>query len=366
MKLEQKGTVVLDLRPGPGNPRNSEGAFLELNDKRLLFAYSRFIGESADDNAKASVVARYSSDNGDTWSDEETIAQPEDHDATNIMSVSLLRMANGDIGLFYLLRFGWHDMRLHVRRSNDEGRTWSDPVCCVPGQGYYVTNNDRVVRLSSGRLIVPCGLHKMKGDSRTDWKSWDSRSTAYFFLSDDDGYTWREAKGCAALYVPHSDSGLQEPGVLELHNGVLWAWARTDLGRQYEMFSIDGGETWSLPVPSRFTSPNSPLSMKRLPGSDSLVAVWNPVPNYETRTIERHSWGRTPLIGAISKDDGRTWSGRFAVERDEDGGGYCYTAIHATMDTILLAYCAGEAEDGICLTRLKVRKIELSSLEMGS
>lgn len=363
MRLEQKGSVVLDLRPAPGNPRNSEGAFVELNDGRMLFAYSLFTGESADDNAKASIAVRYSSDNGDTWSEEETIARPEDHDVRNIMSVSLLRMANGDVGLFYVLRRGWHDTRLHLRRSTDEGRTWSAPVCCVPGLGYYVTNNDRVIRLASGRLIVPCSLHKMRGDSQTDWKSFDGRGIAYFFLSDDDGYTWREAQGCAALFVAHSGSGLQEPGVIELRSGALWAWARTDLGRQYEMFSVDAGETWSQPAPSRFTSPNSPLSMKRMPGNGCLVAVWNPVPNYETRVTERHTWGRTPLVGAISKDDGRTWGGHFAVECDEDRGGYCYTAIHATSDSLLLAYCAGEAEDGICLARLKVRKIPLASLE---
>jgi hypothetical protein len=69
------------------------------------------------------------------------------------------------------------------------------------------------------------------------------------------------------------------------------------------------------------------------------------------------------LIGAISKDDGQTWGGHFAVERDEDGGGYCYTAIYITGDAVLLAYCAGEAEDGICLARLKVRKIPLSSIK---
>lgn len=361
--LEQKGNIVLDLRPGPGNPRNSEGAFLALNDGRLLFVYSRFTGQSAHDDAKASVVARYSSNGGDTWSEAVTIAQPEDHDALNIMSVSLLRMANGDIGLFYILRFGWHDTRLHLRRSSDEGLTWGAVVCCVPGPGYYVTNNDRVVRLSSGRLINPCALHKMKTDSRTDWKSFDGRGIAYFYLSDDDGYTWREGRGFAAHSIAHSKCGLQEPGVVELNNGAVWAWARTDLGRQYEMFSVDGGETWSLPAPSRFTSPDSPLSMKRLPETGDLFAVWNPVPNYETRQVERHSWGRTPLIGAVSKDDGQTWGGHFAVERDEDGGGYCYTAIHVTADAILLAYCAGEEDDGICLARLKVRKIPLSSLE---
>ncbi|WJH37355.1 glycoside hydrolase [Paenibacillus sp. CC-CFT747] len=327
-----------------------------------MFVYSRFNGDSPDDTGKACVAARRSEDGGETWSGDEIIATPEDHGAHNLMSVSLLRMQNGEIGLFYLLRFGWNDTRLHLRRSSDEGRSWSEPVCCIPGPGYYVTNNDRVVRLSTGRLVIPAGFHKMKTNSTTDWASFDGRAVACFFLSDDDGQTWREAKTFCAMTVPHSKSGLQEPGIVELAGGVLWAWARTDMGYQYEMFSIDAGETWSQPTPSRFTSPNSPLSMKRDPNGGQLLAVWNPIPNYETRELEKHSWGRTPLVAAVSRDEGRSWGTPFAVERVEDRGGYCYTAIHFTREAVLLAYCAGEPEDGICLARLKIRKIPLSAL----
>ncbi|MEF3304925.1 sialidase family protein [Paenibacillus sp. GYB003] len=358
----QKGKIVLDLRPGDNNPRNSEGAFVELKDGRLLFAYSRFAGKSANDDAKASIAARYSADGGETWSGDSIIARPEDHDALNIMSVSLLRLGNGDIGLFYIVRYGWHDTRLHLRRSSDEGATWGEPICCVPGRGYYVTNNDRVVRLSSGRLVVPAGYHRMKASSETEWGSFDGRAIAYFFLSDDDGYTWREARNFCSIGAPNSRSDMQEPGVIELANGALWGWARTDLGCQYEVFSHDGGETWSRPAPSKFTSPCSPLSMKRDPGTGALLAVWNPIPAYNTRRLEKHSWGRTPLIGAISKDEGKTWERHFAVEREEDGNGCCYVAIHFAGDAVLLAYCAGEAEDGICLARLKIRKIAISEL----
>ena len=42
--------------------------------------------------------------------------------------------------------------------SSDQGRTWSEPVLCMPGAGYYVTNNDRIIRLGSGRLVVPAAL----------------------------------------------------------------------------------------------------------------------------------------------------------------------------------------------------------------
>lgn len=359
--LPQKGHIVCDIPPTEGFPRNSEGAFLELRDGRLLFAYSRFYGETHSDTAKAGIAARYSTDEGETWSEDEWLAKPEEHEARNIMSVSLLRMRNGDIGLFYLIRYGFQDMRLHLRRSADEGKTWGPSVCCVPGAGYYVTNNDRVIRLSSGRLVIPAAYHKLKSGDGEQWQAFDGRGITFFLLSDDDGQTWREAANYCALAAPRSKRGLLEPGVVELKNGVLWAWARTDMACQYEMFSTDGGETWSLPAPSPFTSPDSPLSMKRMP-QGQLVAVWNPVPNYATRPYPRHTAGRTPLIGAISGDEGKSWGSFFTLEQ-EDHAGYCYTAIHFIRDeAMLLAYCAGAAEDISCLSRLRIRKVRLSEL----
>ncbi|MBP1989468.1 sialidase family protein [Paenibacillus eucommiae] len=361
MEMEQIGHVSLELPPGEGNPRNSEGAFIDLTDGRLLFIYSRFIGDSPEDNGYAVIAKRYSDDGGIHWTDDEIITTPEDHEAINIMSVSLLRLGNGDIGLFYLIRKGWHDTRLYVRRSADEGESWGELVCCIPGLGYFNVNNDRVIRLKSGRLVVPASYFRMKGESMVDWSSWDERAMLLFYLSDDDGRSWRESKSFHTLPSSRSRSGLDEPGVIELADGTLWAWMRTDMGSQYETFSSDGGETWSIPVPSVFTSPNSPLTMKRIPQTGDLLAIWNPIPNYQLRTYERHTAGRTPLVGAISQDEGQTWERYFAAET-EDHSGYCYTAIHFTEDAVLLAYCAGNREDRSCLRRLRISKIPFADI----
>jgi sialidase-1 len=347
------GKTVFEMPPAEGNPRNSEGAFIELSDGRLMFVYSHYIGDSYADDAAAAIAKCYSSDRGETWSQRQIIVMPDEHKVRNIMSVSLLRMKNGDIGLFYLIRYGWHDMRLHLRRSSDEGETWGEPICCINAPGYFVTNNDRVVRLSSGRLIIPAARHNKLRDSEAGSRQWDSKAVSYFYYSDDDGYTWNEARNFTALNSFHTASGLQEPGVVELKNGVLWAWARTDLGTQYEMFSIDSGESWTSPEPSVFTSPCSPLSMKRIPKNGYLFAVWNPIPNYQTRAIVRGSGGRTPLVAAVSKDEGKTWDNFVIVEDDPDAG-YCYTAIYFIDDAVLLAYCAGSADDGTCLARLNL------------
>ena len=92
--------IGLELPPGPNNPRNSEGAFMPLKDGRIMFAYSRYYGKSGDDHATADIAARYSSDQGRTWTtNDEIIVKNEG--GMNVMSVSLLRLQSGEIALFY-------------------------------------------------------------------------------------------------------------------------------------------------------------------------------------------------------------------------------------------------------------------------
>ena len=356
------GKITLSLPPSPGNARNSESAFYTLSNGDILFAYSKFIGDDGADDGYSAIASRLSRDNGETWSDDTILFRSEDHGAKNIMSVSFLTMNNGDIGLFYIVRMGWHDTRLHLRRSSDNGGSWGEAVPCIPCPGYYVTNNDRVLRLASGRILVPGNLHRMKIFDNYSWESIDLRGIPCVFYSDDDGFSWVESKSFCIPFMPHSTAYIQESGIIEKQNGGLYMWMRTDVGCQYESYSIDYGETWSMPAPSRFTSPNSPLSMKREPNSGMLMAVWNPIPNYNGRVLSKAGWGRTPLALATSQDDGKTWSGIKIIE-DAPDAGYCYTAIHFLNDGhFLLAYCSGGEEDTACLRKLVIRKISISDL----
>ena len=216
------------------------------------------------------------------------------------------------------------------------------------------------MRLSDGRIIVPSAFHKYAGGG--EYSSFDHRGTACFFFSDDDGETWRESQNSHSFPGRHSLSGLQETGLVERLDGSLWALCRTDMGRQYELFSFDRGLTWTVPAPSVFTSPCSPLSIKRHPGSKALMAIWNPVPfsgpfSLRRKKMYRH---RTPLVYSLSFDDGLSWADPVTVEDDSERG-YCYTAVHFTDDAVLLAYCAGsEALDGDQLARLRIRRFAVS------
>jgi sialidase-1 len=343
---------VLNIEPSPENPRNSEGAFATLKDGRILFCYTQFYGGAADHHP-ARIVGIESGDEGRTWSAPRIVIDNEG--GANVMSVSLLRLASGKLALFYLRKNSWLDCRPWMRTSADEGRTWSSPVLMVSAPGYFVLNNDRVVRLDSGRLVAPVGFHRARQSDPTSSRSFDSRAIALWYLSDDEGLTWREADTWWGMPVV-SRSGFQEPGVVELADQTLLGWARTDQGAQYGFSSKDSGKTWSAPNATSLESPLSPASIKRLPSSADLLAVYND----HSGKFPFPKGKRSPLVAAISRDGGRTWPVRKLLE-DDPNGWYCYTAIHFAGDGVLLGYCAGDNLIG-GLNRLRIRRIELAGL----
>ena len=101
---------ILRLEPGPGNTRNSEGAFIELRDGRLMLIYSRFLSGRGGDHDPAELAARFSADGGLTWSGHDEMILGNEA-GLNVMSVSLLRLGDGDLLLFYLLQNALSDCK---------------------------------------------------------------------------------------------------------------------------------------------------------------------------------------------------------------------------------------------------------------
>ncbi len=332
--------IVLELPPGPDNPRNSEGTFATLRDGSVMYAYSRFRGDDKSDHATADIAARRSSDGGLTWTQTDEVLVPSGEGGMNVCCASLLRLHNGDLALFYLRKNSLSDCVPVMRRSADDGATWGDPVVCITDEaGYYVLNNDRVIQLKGGRIIFAVSsLTAPDG-------SWDERGVVISYYSDDNGATWHRGGVVAQANFPNGGRiSLQEPGVVELRDGRVFLWIRTNAGCQYCCYSHDRGETWTQPSPSPFASPLAPASIKRLPTGD-LLALWNDHaarPEMKTRGAAWAYGARTPLAAAVSRDDGKTWSLARMLE-DDPGGWYCYFAIHPIGDgTVLLGYCAYE------------------------
>ena len=127
------------------------------------------------------MCAIYSSDWGETWSDQSILVSCNEA-VQNVMSVSLLReAATGDVLLFYLRKNSLADCQIFLRRSSNEAKTWSPPTRVSTRPGYHVMNNARVVQLETGTLLAPVALAPDYAVSR--------RQAASCYLSNDGGFT---------------------------------------------------------------------------------------------------------------------------------------------------------------------------------
>ncbi len=315
--------VVLRLEPGPDNFRNSEGDFIRLKDGRILFVYSHFTGGNGDDDS-AYLAGRFSSDQGLTWTQEDSLIVANEG-GMNTMSVSLLRLGSDEIALFYAIKNSQSDCVPYMRISHDEAKSWSEPRRCIQDKAYFVMNNDRVVKLGSGRILIPVAKH-------TRNNVFVSGADILCYYSDDNGKTF--IKSAVAGNPNHVIT--QEPGMIELKSGKLLMFCRTIVGTQYFTYSDDHGETWSDLQPGNITSPLSPASIERIPSTGDLLLVWNNC--YEDA---RDGGMRTPFHLAVSSDEGETWKHIKTLESDPNGW-YCYTAIEFLDDCVLLGHCAGD------------------------
>ena len=336
--MEQlKTKLVLDFVPQRGNPRNSEGSFIRMDDGTILFAYSRYSGDNWHDHQPSDIALIRSSDEGETWSQPEIIATAEELGAANVMSVSAIYQADGKIGFYFLAKQFDESLPMGL---------YSVPCRAISADGVHF----QAERLSDGRLVYPAAYVVR-----------DKHFVSTVFLSDDDGatFTIHDAK----LDLPFAnDRGMEEPGILQHKDGSICLWMRTDMSYQYESYSYDNLKTFSDPVPSVFTSPRSPMEMAYGP-EGALYAIYNPIPTYNGRVTSRASHGgRNPLVIQKSTDDGKTWGDCYIIEADEDRG-FCYPSVCFTQDGgLLVSYCRGGTEDGFCLTRLGIRKLALKDI----
>jgi hypothetical protein len=329
--------------------RNGEGCFFERKDGNILYIFTMYPEKHGYDDSPSCLYKVLSRDRGETW-EASGVAVQACQEESGVQSATLFRMQNGDTGLVYNSRRGTYNephcySTPYFRRSSDEGETFGEarPLTSPYTKSYSHVFHDKIIRLSSGRLVAPVPqLWTQNGSSKlkSAKNGLERRGIAVYFYSDDDAETW-EASNPLTLPVSWTKTGLQEPACIELAPGFLYGWARTDAYCQYEMFSHDSGETWTAPQPSRWSSPCSPLSIKRHMETGMLLAVWNPVPelpNAPAPFTHDAFMGRCPLVYAVSRDNMKTWTKPVVLE-DDPAWGYCYPAIHYTGDSVLLSYC---------------------------
>lgn len=334
--------------------RSGEGSVVERADGGLLLLYTDFTGGGADES-RACIVRRVSSDKGNSWSEKKILFEP-DENSLNFMSVSLLRLQDGRIACVFMDKKSKSRTSLMWSLSEDEGDSWTQPVPLTGDEGYFVANNDRLVQLSDGTLLVPYAEHVgldsddvTKGGFDPAWNA-----TCGIFYSMDGGPNWKKSSQSIThtpdIFTPPAyfdEAGLdtvsqeiltrklgffQEPGIVELSNGKLLMVMRSAYG-VYCCISDGVEQPWrDCRMLPGFHVCTSPQTIRKIPGTETLLMIYNDRGTVPWGTRNFHL--RTPISLAASNDDGQSW--RKLGSLTDESRNYCYFSLLFQADGIFI------------------------------
>jgi sialidase-1 len=317
------------------NPRHDHQLVFQLSNNRLMLVWSQYYadrpsfsdrtpleGKGFLDDFPCRLAGKISRDRGRSWG--ETFILQENLWGRNVKHPNLMRLDSGEI-LFSFT--GWQEPRgqrnVFMKRSADECETWTEMVQLTE-PGWYCNNNDHAIRLSSGRLLIPA--HGKEGD-RFDWDREDWDKMRSFVIYSDDGFrTWR----VSADRMSASGKASHEPSIVELRDGRLLCFLRTECRCIYRSYSEDGGDHWIEPEPTDIPAPSSPSLLKRIPATGDLILIWNNVASEASRP-------RTPLSAAISRDEGESWECVKDIDNRSDFDA-AYAAVFFQGDEAIVTY----------------------------
>ena len=317
----------------PEYPRHDHQLIFPLDAERLWLVWSEYYDSTPDpDAAKGSggigdslpcqISVIDSADRGRTWANRRVL-QTNDW-KHNVKHSNLVRLSDDEILFSYV---GWDNnaqRNVFLRRSLDNGTTWSEQVQ-VSEPGWYCNNSDRAMRLSSGRVLIPAhGPYAESYIGGAPYKGGDLHS--FVFYSDDGFTSWRRSSDSMTA----KGRGCHEPTIVELKDGRLFCLLRNTNRSQYFSISEDGGDHWTKPAPTALASPESPALVKRIPATGDLLVLWNNVPS-------KSNWPRIPLTAALSRDEGLTWTHVADIDRREDCDA-AYPSLTFVGDEALIAY----------------------------
>ncbi len=233
--------VVKRMTVASGEPRHRAfNGTVRLSTGEILIFYREGSDHWVTDDGVVKMVR--SSDDGESWSDPETIfSSPEmscgAHHAPAQLSDGRLIVPMTLIKDIANRKFGGHyRSETHVISSADGGRSWTEPTQIGPMEGWYWQNNyGRVRELPDGRVFIPGGGQKL---GEEPWYSG-------YFVSHDGGRTFPDL-----VTVAH---GLADEIDLAPLGDGRWIAMVRDLEPPHYLhrsYSEDDGRTWSSPVNS--------------------------------------------------------------------------------------------------------------------
>lgn len=217
----------------------------------------------------------------------------------------LFRPTNGPLMLFYKVGFEIRSWNSVMMTSVDDGQTWSKPRM-LENRVFGPVKN-KPIELADGTILCPTS------DEANGWE-------VCFSMTRDLGGTWSAVGPCnnGALY-----SAIQ-PSLLPHPDGRIQALCRTRHGRVGEIWSEDGGRTWSSFALTEIVGNNSGLDAVALRDGRYLL-VNNPV---------EADWNGRNILALWVSDDGIAWRQACLLE-NADQGEFSYPAIIQTADSMV-------------------------------
>jgi predicted neuraminidase len=267
---------------------------VETESGKLLAAW---FGGTAEGNRDVQIW--WSRHDGNRWSDPEVASEETEAPCWNPV---LFKSRAGTLFLFYKAGENPRAWSGLVRRSADQGRTWSRSELLPAGLLGPVKN--KPIQRADGTILAGTSVESYK-----TWACWVERS-------QDDGRTWRRF---GPIYVPDQLYGIIQPTLFETKDGRVVMYCRSrNIGFICRAESRDNGETWTPAERTTLPNPGSGIDLVQT-GEGQLLLVYN--------HSDRH---RFPLNLAVSRDEGQTWKQVLTFE--DTPGEFSYPAIIQTSD----------------------------------
>ncbi|SHG21180.1 sialidase-1 [Salegentibacter echinorum] len=236
------------------------------------------------------IVQRRSTDNGKTWTDIETVIDfPYGQSASDPSMI--VDEETGDVFLFY--NFMDLDKEkdvyyLHVMKSSNNGKTWSEPKDITSQiskpewhKDFKFITSGRGIQTQDGRLLHT--LVRLK-------------EGVYLFGSDDHGENW--------FLIDSPVNPADESKVMQLADGRYMINARVNTGEglRYVHISDDKGKTWETHAEPQLVDPGNNASIVRYSskaeGDKQNILLFSNSNSKE---------GRENLTVRVSYDEGESW-----------------------------------------------------------
>lgn len=257
IRCTKTGLIYRNPRPHLKSVHAYFPSVVRLSDTEYVATLA--LGEAFESTDLRSWTTR-STDGGDTWELEAPLYPgTEDRLTTDCCRIS--RMPDGSLAAFMVRanrdahpnhgfanpdNLGFVPTELLLLRSQDGGRSWSEPVQIIPplvGPEFELCAP--ITPVADHRLLLPTST----------WRGWDGTCPngmkMVAFISEDGGVTWPEY----ADVMSDVESGIiyWESKIVRLSDRLLLAvaWAydernNADIPNQYAL-SSDNGSTWTQP-----------------------------------------------------------------------------------------------------------------------